>query len=148
MGKILIIKGADFSSNAIFNYELEPYVWYLNSFNENCINPAKLNNGGWCIKNQSLLSEKTINTLRFRASKEGKDINNIVIKTIPEFKVPKNGYIVIGESDINQGGFCYGSYDESLDIGFYSKVLNSSSELSDYYNDYLGFDFGYKMNIQ
>lgn len=125
--------------------------------------PANLANGGWAPGStaQSAIYGHTINSLRFLASSPGslkifkntslsqagtlidtitigsEEAGKVVTKTVTDFVIASGEYLVIGEANASQGGFCY--YDQS-GIGFYGKVPSNPTT----YNNYsLGFDIGY-----
>lgn len=162
MGKRIIVKGADFSENAIYQDEQQADGWLVTnytSFASAATNRANVANGGWAfIDEMSNLRGKKINKIRFKASASGdfpilvgtsynnlsivrtisvssSEVGTVVEKTFNELLVANNQLIGVGKA--NGAGFYYA---QDSGHSFYSKIPYNPTLASGYV---LGIDIGY-----
>lgn len=145
MGKKLVIKGADFSANAI-NESAD--VWYTDFLDHYTpTSNANLVNGGWAhnADDNSLVQNKPINRIRLVPSQAGTfkigvasaylsasvtnlatitieagDVGTQVTKTFPTINIG-NGILVFGEAN-SAGGFKFANNEAQDHPAFISKV--------------------------
>lgn len=163
MGKRLIIKGADFSKNAI-GIIIEP-AWYIDQILPNISTAKKANvvNGGWAFSDtdNAKLQGRVINSVQFYAAAAGvlnfykgalgsngtkigsitispSQVNTKVIATFTPVTINSGEYLMIGEA--NTKGSIY-FQPNVKGISFYSKAQSSPS-ISDGFS--LGISVGYQ----
>ena len=166
MGKKIIIKGANFTRNAIYNDgSLIPTqtVWYITSFTdtgaEKLVNFANKANGGWAYKtnNNEKVQGKFINAVKFKAAtagtfnlytgvEHGESTNLVASFQVEENEVgtvvtKKFETVFIGDKFLifGEAGTSATQYFGPGAEGFYSKIPTSWVE----YGGNLGFDVGY-----
>lgn len=166
MGKKLIVKGADFSENAI----QRNYTWFVNEcarFVASATNAATRANGGWSLGNGSTssLQGHTFNVIRFKPSHSGAlhiysaasrsdltsamtllvtinvqagDVGSVMQYEFNPVTLAANAYIVFGEAN-SEAGMYYAK--NTSGVGFFTKVGSGTS--SSVSNQSLCFDIGY-----
>lgn len=147
MGKRIIVKGADFSTNAIYHVEVgEWYVTNYDDFASAATRTANLANGGWAFSTENdLLSGKIVNRIKFKASAAGdfpiligetygtmsivrqitiesSEVGSVVEKTFEPVSVA--GGQKFGFGVPNSGGFYYAT---ATGRSFWSKVPSAPS---------------------
>lgn len=163
MGKRLIIKGADFSENAI-GTGAKP-VWYIDQILPDISTALKANvvNGGWAFSNtdNAKLQGRVINSVKFYPATDGvlnfykgalgsngtkigsitispSQVGTRVIATFTPVTINSGEYFMIGEA--NTKGSIY--YCQNLDdISFYSKAQSSPTLVK---SSSLGISVGYQ----
>jgi hypothetical protein len=162
MGKKIIVKGADFSENAIYQDGQQADGWLVTNyttFASALTYAANVDNGGWAfIDEMSNLRGKKINKIRFKASASGdfpilvgtacnnllivrivsvssSEVGSVVEKTFDELLVANTQLIGIGKA--NGAGFYYA---QDSGHSFYSKIPDNPTLVSGYV---LGIDIGY-----
>ena len=164
MGKALIIKGADFSQNAI---EIST-TWYVDRYTDYTLSrTANINNGGWALSDDdnATLQGKTVNTLKFKPVSSGtfklfvastKNATSVtekatitinsseagteVIKEFTPFQIGAGEYLVFGEAN-DAVGFYFG---DSTGLSFYSRIPGNVTRWVKSDNLVLGIAVGYK----
>ena len=159
MGKILVLKDADFSQNGI-----EPTTtWYIDRCQSISLLDANRVNGGWAfhIEDNALLQNKPINRIKMIPSKVGvmniyktsnltgpvtlvasfnitsDQLNVITEFPINTFELNSNEFFVLGEAN-NVSGF---KYTTAFGTGFYSRIP-SNPQSGGVYD--LNISIGYK----
>ena len=147
MGKKLIIKGADFSENAVDVRVIEWYITQYTDYGGSASSVVNVVNGGWAYQSNhnSLIQGKLINALKFKAAAAGtlnlykgklnstskpqigsvsvsqSEVGTAVIKTFTPYTMGANEYLIIGEPN-SSASFYFTTQAPADSSGFYTKV--------------------------